>query len=91
MAISRPILLVEDDEMARQALVEHLELSGFRAVEAGTIAQAKALMETPDARFDAILLDLSLPDGDGRDFCAQMRRDGYATPVIMSSAASPLP
>jgi DNA-binding response OmpR family regulator len=88
MAISRPILLVEDDEMARQALVEHLELSGFRPVEAGTIAQAKELMETPDARFDAILLDLSLPDGDGRDFCAQMRRDGYATPVIMLTGSS---
>lgn len=88
MAILRPILLVEDDEMARQALVGHLELSGFRPVEAGTIAQAKALMETPNARFDAILLDLSLPDGDGRDFCAQMRREGYAMPVIMLTGSS---
>jgi DNA-binding response OmpR family regulator len=68
--------------------VEHLELSGFRPVEAGTLAQAKALMEKPNARFDAILLDLSLPDGDGRDFCVQLRRDGHAMPVIMLTGSS---
>ncbi len=36
-----------------------------------------------DARFDAIILDVSLPDGDGRDFCVKLRRQGHKMPVIM--------
>lgn len=35
------------------------------------------------ARFDAIILDVSLPDGDGRDFCADLRRKGKRIPIII--------
>ena len=38
-------------------------------------------------RYDAILLDVGLPDADGRDFCAQLRRDGNNTPIIMLTGA----
>ena len=68
MSGERPILLVDDDASLRAMLVEQLSVDGeFTAVEAETLAQAEALMNAADARYDALILDVSLPDGDGRD------------------------
>ena len=39
------------------------------------------------ARFDAVLLDIGLPDGDGRDFCAELRRTACKVPIIMLTGA----
>ena len=41
-----------------------------------------------EARFDSIILDINLPDGDGRDFCAKIRRQGHTMPIIMLTGAS---
>ena len=60
----------------------------FHPVEAATLAEASQQIGSLDARFDAILLDISLPDGDGRDFCAQIRKQGHAMPVIMLTGAA---
>ena len=68
MSGERPILLVDDDASLRAMLVEQLSVDGeFTAVEAETLAQAEALMNAADARYDALILDVSLPDGDGRE------------------------
>lgn len=84
MAGERPILIVDDDQALREALVEQLQLEGEFAVEqADSIAQATSLLNEPSARYDALILDVTLPDGDGRDFCADQRRQGRRMPIIM--------
>lgn len=84
MAPARPILIVEDDDALRQALAEQFAEDGrYQSVEAATLREAAAYLNAADARFDSIILDINMPDGDGREFCAQMRRDGHRMPVIM--------
>ncbi|NHN87358.1 response regulator transcription factor [Acetobacter conturbans] len=84
MSGARPILIVDDDQTLRQMLVEQLQVDGeFLAVEADSVAAAWDALRAPDARFDAIILDVTLPDGDGRDFCVELRREGIRMPIIM--------
>lgn len=84
MAGERPILIVDDDRALRATLVEQLAVEGeFSAVEAATLAEAETSLGSKDARFDAIILDVRLPDGDGRDFCSRLRRQGLKVPIIM--------
>ena len=84
MTGERPILIVDDDEALRRALVEQLQLEGeFAAEQAESIAEASQMMAEPSVRYDALILDVSLPDGDGRDFCADQRRQGRRMPIIM--------
>jgi DNA-binding NtrC family response regulator len=61
--VLRKILLVEDDERAARALVHLLEGHGYGTRWAPDLASARAALETAD--FDALLVDLHLPDGDG--------------------------
>lgn len=94
MTGARPILVVDDDQVIRRTLAEQLQLDGeFQVLEAATLAEARQKLKEPDARCDAILLDVTLPDGDGRDFCAELRKDGLRMPVIMltGSIANALP
>ena len=81
------ILVVDDDDDLRSALVEQLGLEGeLRAIEAATgeAGVAAAVAERPDL----ILLDVDLPDMDGREVCRRMREQGVRNPVIMLTAAS---
>jgi DNA-binding response OmpR family regulator len=82
MSSGRKILLVDDDPALRHSLAEQLQLhEEFSTVEAETAAQA---LETVKLHyFDAILLDVGLPDMDGRELCRLMRRAGVRTPVLM--------
>ncbi len=80
----RPILIVDDDAALREMLVEQLEVEGeFAASVAGTVTEAEAMVTARDARFDALILDVTLPDGDGRDLCASLRKAGLRMPIIM--------
>jgi DNA-binding response OmpR family regulator len=89
MAAMRSILIVEDDDALRQVLADQIASTGvFQTTEAATLAEASSQLAAPEARFDAIILDISLPDGDGRDFCATIRKQGHATPVIMLTGAT---
>jgi DNA-binding response OmpR family regulator len=84
MTEKRPILIVEDDADLRAALAEYFaEQSEFEAVCVGTCAAAEAIATTPEQRIDAIVLDLHLPDGDGRDLCVRLRRAQVYVPIIM--------
>ena len=84
MSVGRPILIVDDDGALRETLAEQLTVDGeFTVAEAATVAEAEVRLNSKEARFDAIILDVTLPDGDGRDFCSQMRRQGHRMPVIM--------
>jgi DNA-binding response OmpR family regulator len=87
MAQSRTILIVDDDEDLRGALAEQIDLEDdFRTVQAKTAGEGVALAK--EIRPDLILLDVDLPDMDGRNACKQMREDGVLAPVIMLTAAA---
>nr|WP_294506176.1 response regulator transcription factor [uncultured Rhodopila sp.] len=89
MSAVRPILIVEDDDAVRQMLVEHVAATGlFQSVEASTLSEASHHLDAAESRFDSIILDINLPDGDGRDFCAKMRRQGHRMPIIMLTGAA---
>jgi two-component system response regulator RegX3 len=79
----RTILLVEDEAAISEPLAEALGREGFEAVVAGTAARGLELFasRTPDL----VLLDVMLPDGDGRDVLRRIRETSR-TPVIMLTA-----
>jgi len=84
-----PILLVEDNADVRDLLVEALSDNGAFTVHAAeTISEAQALVAEHGDSFAAAVLDVSLPDGDGRKFCADLRRQGFHLPVILLSGLS---
>lgn len=84
MSSERPILIVDDDADLRLTLAEQLAVDGeFEAVQAGSLAEAEEKLSAADSRFDAVILDVRLPDGDGRDFCVKLRRQGHKMPVLM--------
>jgi DNA-binding response OmpR family regulator len=80
------ILIVDDDDALRHSLAEQLILhEEFVTTEADT--GAKALEVTKSEHFDLIILDVGLPDIDGREVCRLMRRGGVKAPVIMLTGA----
>jgi DNA-binding response OmpR family regulator len=82
----KTILVIDDDDDLRELLCEQLQAgSEFTAVGAPAAAQgiAAARAERPDL----ILLDLDLPDRNGREVCAELRAMGVTSPVIMLTAA----
>jgi DNA-binding response OmpR family regulator len=89
MSPTRSLLVVEDDDAVRQLLADQLVSSGlFHVAEAATLAKASQHLDAPDARCDAIILDIGLPDGDGRDFCARIRKQGHMMPVLVLTGAT---
>jgi DNA-binding response OmpR family regulator len=88
MAGARPLLIVDDDAALRATLAEQLEVDGeFAPAQAATAAEAEAMLTGPEVRFDAVLLDIGLPDGDGRELCARLRKQGLKVPIIMLTGA----
>jgi DNA-binding response OmpR family regulator len=82
----KKILLVDDDDILRQSLDEQLQLhEEFETAACGTASEAIELAKKD--YFDAILLDVGLPDMDGREACRLMRRGGVKSPIIMLTAA----
>jgi DNA-binding response OmpR family regulator len=89
MSVARRILIIEDDSDFREVLTEQLVDNGaFLVVEAATFGEATELLDADEARFSAIILDISLPDGDGFDFCMRLRRNGCKLPIIMLTGSS---
>lgn len=79
------ILIVDDDEALRSALAEQLQLhEEFETTELG--AAAEAIEHLKGAHYDAVLLDVGLPDMDGREACRILRRNGVKSPIIMLTA-----
>ncbi|MEQ8194953.1 MAG: response regulator transcription factor [Rhodospirillales bacterium] len=78
------ILLVDDDDDFRDLLSEKLELLGNFEVETAASA-TEALMLANSKSFKIIVLDVGLPDMDGRDTCQVMRRNGIVCPIVMLS------
>lgn len=81
-------LLVEDSDDLAAAVVSRLALDGHGVDRAATLLEARSFLDS--APYDLILLDISLPDGDGRDFLARERQARRDTPVIMMTASASL-
>ncbi len=82
MSTRRCILVVDDDEDLRSSLVEQLDLHNEFATLDANCAVA-AIKQMKDNHVDLVLLDVGLPDMDGREVCKVMRSDGYKGPIIM--------
>ena len=79
------ILLCDDDDALRQSLAEQLQLhEEFETRQAESAAEA--IEAAKEDHYDAIVLDVGLPDMDGREACRIMRRSGVKCPVIMLTA-----
>ncbi len=82
MATLKKILLVDDDDDLREALSEQLVLTDeFDVFEAATGAQG--LQRAKEALYDLVILDVGLPDTDGRELCRLMRKQGVKCPILM--------
>jgi DNA-binding response OmpR family regulator len=80
--MGKKILLVDDDDALRESLAEQLELhEEFEPKGVGTAKEGLDLVKAE--YFDVILLDVGLPDMDGREACRLMRRGGVKLPIIM--------
>ena len=78
------ILVVEDEEKIRLALVDFLEYHGFTVIEA--LDGLEAERAVAGGQFDLILLDLMLPKISGEHLCSKWRHEGLQTPIIMLTA-----
>ena len=85
MAGSR-ILLVDDDEALVSSLAEQLRLHEEFSTEVVHTAK-DAIKATEGGYFDALILDVGLPDMDGRELCRLLRRGGVKAPIIMLTGA----
>jgi DNA-binding response OmpR family regulator len=86
MAQRKTLLIVDDDADLRGAVAEQLQSEGYETVEAPTAEEGVRLARSEKP--DLVLLDVDLPDMDGREACREMRRNGVSAPVIMLTAAS---
>ena len=78
------ILVVEDDRSSRTALVALLRLCGFEALPASNVREAMArLADSPDC----LILDLMLPDGNGSEVLAHVRKQHLPIQVIVTTGA----
>lgn len=86
MSAIKKILLVDDDDVLRGSLVEQLQL--YEEFSCVAVATAGAgLDHARGAHVDLVLLDVGLPDMDGREACRLMRKAGVKVPIIMLTGA----
>ncbi len=78
------LLLVEDSDRLAQFVAKGLADSGFTVDRAGRLADASAALDA--GKFDVVVLDLGLPDGDGGDWLKERRAAGNQVPVLMLTA-----
>ena len=86
MVAGRRVLIVDDDDSLREMLEEQLRIhEEFLAESVATAAEA---IERCKAQyFDIVILDVGLPDMDGREACRVLRRNGLKAPIIMLTGA----
>src|SRR2546422_6222797 len=80
------VLVVEDDENLRLTLHDNLEREGHQVQSAASCAEAWRALESN--RFEVVVLDLMLPDGDGYSLCKQLREKKLPVRVLMLTARS---
>ena len=81
--MSATILLTEDDDVLRAGLTELFTREGYAVVQA---ANAREAREQLDGHIDLIVLDVTLPDGDGVSLCRSWREQGVGQPILFLTA-----
>ena len=77
MAGKRSILIVEDDAALRETLAEQLaDDHGFSVSTAAELGAANKIINEDGRPFDAVILDIGMPDGDGCQFCNRIAATG---------------
>ena len=82
--MNNTILVVEDDENLRLALIDNLQLEGYRVHSAATLAHAKDCIN--QTSIDLCILDIMLPDGNGYHFSQWLRSNKHQTLILMLTA-----
>lgn len=86
MPSERRVLLVDDDTMLRGSLAEQFASDGvFIPVEASSYAEG--LEKAKDGIYEFMILDVAMPDGDGRKLCRALRDSGITCPIVILTAA----
>jgi DNA-binding response OmpR family regulator len=78
------IMVVEDDAELRSLLARGLDEEGFEVLG---VADGSGALTRFDDSFDALVIDVGLPDADGRDVCHALRARGATVPVLFLTAA----
>ena len=87
MITERKILIVDDDDDLRQSLKEQLAMTGeFEVLTAETAAKGIEVVEKE--QLDLVVLDVGLPDMDGREMCKHVRKHGFKMPILMLTGNS---
>ncbi len=86
MSSVKRLLLVDDDETLRESLAEQLAHHDEFQTEHAANAQ-EALEKAKSAHLDMVILDVGLPDMDGREVCSLMRKSGVKCPIVLLTAA----
>jgi DNA-binding response OmpR family regulator len=82
MSTARKILVIDDDQDLRESLVDQLNLhEEFETVSAGTATEGMGKAKSES--IDLVLMDVGLPDLDGREACKLMRKNGLKGPIVM--------
>jgi len=87
MITERKILIVDDDDDGRQSLKEQLARNDeFEVLTAETAA--KGINVVKNEHLDLVVLDVGLPDMDGREMCKHLRKHGFKKPIVMLTGNS---
>ena len=78
------LLVVEDNDQLAGLICRGLKAAGFDSDRAARLGEAQDAIQT--SRYGALIVDLGLPDGDGRDLVSHLRTQGNTTPVLMLTA-----
>lgn len=78
------ILVIEDEPAIRDSLVYVLTTEGFNVLHAATLSEARTLLPTMPT---LLILDVSLPDGSGFDFCRELRRTSLVPVLFLTARA----
>jgi DNA-binding response OmpR family regulator len=86
MPSAKRVLLLDDDTMLRNSIAEQLVAEGdYQPIEVSTAAEARE--KAREGLYEFMILDVGLPDGDGRKLCRELRDGGVTCPIIMLTAA----
>lgn len=83
------ILLIEDCAVTRFGVVRYFSKDGYQISEAGSLAEASRMMA--ERRFDLIIIDVNLPDGNGLDLINAEREAQNLVPIIVITGAGDIP
>lgn len=83
------ILLIEDCAVTRFGVVRYFSKDGYQISEAGSLAEASRMMA--ERRFDLIIIDVNLPDGNGLDLISAEREAQNLVPIIVITGAGDIP